>query len=91
MPSAFFTSGTAVITAVASMSRLPVRLSSAIFELGVVPAAEPTCASTVPLTMAVTAAALPDSAEIVMSQLVASALRLPLASISTLTASMTTP
>ena len=73
MLSAFLTSGVAVITASASTVSAPVRSSTARLALGTVPAAEPTWASTTPLTVAVTAAALADSAEIDISQLVASA------------------
>jgi hypothetical protein len=74
MPSAFFTCGVAVIEASASTFSGPVRFRRARLALGVEPAAEPTWASTVPLTVAVTAAAFADSAAIVSSQLVASAL-----------------
>ena len=70
---ALLTNGVAVITASASTVRAPVRSSRATFELGDVPAAEPTWASTVPLTVAVTAAALTESAEIDIRKLVASA------------------
>ena len=68
--SAFFTSGVAVITASASIVSGPESRSHATLALGAVPAAEPTCASTMPLTVAVTAAALAESAAIVISQLV---------------------